>query len=117
MGEEVPEWGLYLLGQPPGSVAWPARWVRWPDFRLPSDDADARAALVEAWERAANERVEIACSGGSGRTGTGLAALAVLCGVRPEGAVDWVRKHYRAHAVETPAQRRWVSRFGTHFRP
>ena len=68
--------------------------------------------LVEAWERAAGERVEVACGGGRGRTGTALACLAVLDGVPPEEAVAYVRAHYDRHAVETPWQRRYVRRFG-----
>lgn len=63
------------------AVAWEARWVRWPDFGLPADPAAAAGALREAWERAAAERVEIACAGGYGRTGTALACLAVLDGL------------------------------------
>jgi len=104
----LPEFGLYLLGSPPPPVAWEARWVRWPDFRLPSDRMDAAAALLEAWARAAAERVEIACSGGHGRTGTALAWLAVLDGVPARKAVRYVREHYDPRAVETPSQRLYV---------
>jgi protein-tyrosine phosphatase len=73
--------------------------------------ADARAALEEAWARAVSERVEVACSGGHGRTGTALACLAVLDGVPPDEAVAWVREHYRRRAVETPAQARFARLF------
>ena len=59
-----------------------------------------------------DERVEIACGGGTGRTGTALALLAVWGGVRPDDAVAWVRAHYRPRAAETPWQRRWVRRTG-----
>jgi hypothetical protein len=106
-----PEFALYLLGHEPPPVAWDARWVRWPDFRLPSDRAAAREALCEAWRRAECERVEIACGGGRGRTGTALACLAVLDGEAPHAAVAYVREHYAPGAVETPWQRRFVSRF------
>ena len=82
--------------------------MRWPDFRLPSDPDDARAALRTAWERSDDERVEVACGGGRGRTGTALACLAVLDGVPADDAVAWVRAHYDPRAVETPWQRRWV---------
>jgi len=85
--------------------------VRWPDFRLPTDRAQAVAALREAWERAATQRVEIACGGGRGRTGTALACLAVLDGVPATEAVGYVRRHYHPRAVETPWQRRYVARF------
>jgi hypothetical protein len=106
-----PDFGLYLLGKPPPPQPWTGRWVRWPDFRLPTDPADARAALEEAWARAAAERVEVACSGGQGRTGTALGCLAVLDGVPAEDAVTWVRRHYARRAVETPAQARFVRSF------
>jgi protein-tyrosine phosphatase len=107
-----PDFGLYLLGREPSPVDWEYRWLRWPDFRLPSDRAAAGEALREAWERAAAERVEVACGGGQGRTGTALACLAVLDGVPAEEAVGYVRTRYSPRAVETPWQRRFVSRFG-----
>jgi protein-tyrosine phosphatase len=107
----LPELGVYLLGRAPEPVPWDSRWVRWPDFRLPADPAELRVTLLQAWERAADERVELACHGGTGRTGTALACLAVLDGVPPAGAVAFVREHYRRRAVETPAQRRFVARF------
>jgi protein-tyrosine phosphatase len=68
-------------------------------------------AFLEAWARAAGERVEVACGGGRGRTGTALACLAVIEGVAPGGAVDYVRRHYDRRAVDTPWQRRYVARF------
>jgi protein-tyrosine phosphatase len=107
----TPSYGVYLLGDRPPEVAWEARWLRWPDFRLPADRAEAREVLTEAWRRAAGERVEIACGGGKGRTGTALACLAVLDGVPPGTAVAYVREHYDRRAVETPWQRRYVRRF------
>jgi rhodanese/phosphatase family protein len=106
-----PEFALYLLGHEPPPVDWPARWVRWPDFRLPKDRRDATDAFREAWRRADGERVEVACAGGHGRTGTALACIAVLDGVPARDAVAFVRANYDAHAVETPAQRRFVTRF------
>lgn len=106
-----PDFGLYLLGSAPEPVDWDSRWVRWPDFRLPADRSDAAAALRLAWQRAASERVEVACAGGRGRTGTALACLAVLDGVPAGDAVAFVREHYHPGAVETPGQRRYVARF------
>jgi protein-tyrosine phosphatase len=106
-----PDFALYLLGHEPPPVGWEACWVRWPDFRLPSDRAAAGEALREAWARAERSRVEIACGGGRGRTGTALACLAVLDGLSPGMAVAYVREHYASGAVETPWQRRFVSRF------
>ena len=106
-----PDFALHLLRHRPPAVPWPSRWVAWPDFRLPSDRDDALEALAQAWARAEHERVEVACGGGRGRTGTALACLAVLDGVPPAQAVAFVRRGYAARAVETPWQRRFVERF------
>ncbi|MDJ0460234.1 protein-tyrosine phosphatase family protein [Streptomyces sp. H27-C3] len=107
----VPEFAVHLLGKRPPDVPWEARWLRWPDFRLPSSHAEARAVLGEAWERSKSGRVEMACGGGRGRTGTALACVAVLDGVPADQAVDFVRRNYDPRAVETPWQRRFVLRF------
>ena len=110
--DQIPHFSVYLLGRRPVPVDWDMRWVRWPDFWIPVDRRDAGDALREAWERAADERVEIACVGGRGRTGTALACLAVLDGVPPRQAVNLIRARYDSRAVETPWQRRFV----THYR-
>jgi protein-tyrosine phosphatase len=110
-GGPLPQFGLYLLGRRPAPVEWESRWLRWPDFRLPSDRTDAADALRTVLARAGDERVEVACGGGRGRTGTALACIAVLDGVPGGEAVAYVREHYDSHAVETPWQRRFVSRF------
>ncbi len=107
----LPTFAVYLLGAQPPAVAWESRWLRWPDFWLPVDRVQARALLREAWRRAASERVEVACAGGRGRTGTALACLAVIDGVPAGEAVAFVRRHYDPHAVETLWQRRYVARF------
>ncbi len=104
-----PTYGLYLLGKPPPQVPWPYAWLKWPDFWLPGPDA--ATALRTAWDRAASDRVELACGGGRGRTGTALACLAVLDGVPAYEAVAFVRREYDHRAVETPWQKRYVRRF------
>lgn len=107
-----PDWGLYLLGGPPTASGWPDRWLRWPDFWLPLSASDARSAFEEAHRRAAaGQRVEVACGGGVGRTGTALACIAQLGGIGARDAVAWVRARYHPRAVETPWQRRYVRRF------
>lgn len=108
---EKPAFALYLLGRQPPEVDWESRWVPWPDFRLPRDRDLARELFGEAWERTARERVEVACEGGRGRTGTALACIAVLDGCPPDQAVAFVRAGYERHAVETPWQRRYVAGF------
>lgn len=108
-GAPAPDLAVYLLRKDPGIAGWPYRWVRWRDFRLPDSTDDAVSALQEAHARAGHERVEIACVGGIGRTGTALALLAVMSGVAPDDAVGWVRANYHPRAVETRRQRRWVA--------
>jgi len=107
-----PDLGLYLLPRPPAATPWESRWVRWPDFALPADPALLREALVELLSRCRDERTEVACLGGTGRTGTALACLAILDGVAPGEAVEFVRRGYRPKAVETRAQAAFVARFG-----
>ncbi len=102
----MPEFAVYLLNKRPEPASWESRWIRWQDFGLPRDRHDAQHALREAWRRAAKERVEIACAGGRGRTGTALACLAVLDGVPADEAVAYVRG---ATTAETPWQRRYVT--------
>ena len=109
-GDELPEYGVYLTATPPPETGWESHWVCWPDFRLPRSSADAIAALEAAYGRAASTRVEIACDGGTGRTGTAIALLARFAGVPGDEAVGWTRAHYRPRAVETPWQRRFAAR-------
>ncbi|MFI6425917.1 protein-tyrosine phosphatase family protein [Promicromonospora sp. NPDC050880] len=113
----APDFAVYLRGTDPRVEGWEYRWVRWRDFRLPDSTDDALAALRQAHARAETERVEIACDGGVGRTGTALAVLATLSGVAPTDAVAWVRAHYHRRAVETRGQRRWAEQTGTAVRP
>jgi protein-tyrosine phosphatase len=90
---------------------WPYRCVRWPDFWVPANTPDALEALHSAHRLAyQGARVEVACHGGKGRTGTALAALAVLDGLSPREAVAWVRARYHPDAVEMPWQRWWLHR-------
>lgn len=108
-----PQFAVHLLGQSPPPVTWEARWVRWADMGLPRHPREVRAVLEEVRRRGRTERVELACAGGRGRTGTALACLAVLEGVPARDAVAFVRRHYHPRAVETPWQRvfvRWFAR-------
>jgi hypothetical protein len=102
--------GLYLDAR--WQPTWPADLIEWRDFGLP-DDAESAARKIEAaFGRARQgELVEVGCLGGSGRTGTVLACMAVLAGVPPEEAVAWVRNADKAEAVETAEQEEWVRWF------
>ncbi len=113
----VPEFGLYLGGRGlwarhRAALTWPQAWIEWPDFLLPVHGDRAAGHIRALHERArAGRRVEVACGGGVGRTGTVVACLAVLAGVPSAEAVGWARANYHERAVETPWQRAWVSRF------
>jgi protein-tyrosine phosphatase len=111
VGDEKPEFGLYLLGRQPPPTEWESRWIPWPDFRLPRDPSEAVRALVVTYSLAADHRVEVACAGGHGRAGTALACMATLAGLPPRDAVAFVRRHYDRHAVETPFQKQFVHTF------
>ena len=106
-----PDFALYLRGRQPPPVEWESQWIRWPDFWLPSDRDGFLESLRELRKRSETERVEIACGGGFGRTGTALACLVVLDGLPNDRAIAYVREHYSHRAVETPWQRRFVARF------
>ncbi|MFD4367284.1 protein phosphatase [Rhodococcus sp. NPDC058521] len=107
----LPDFGVYLTGKAPSALAWEQRWVRWPDFWLPADRGALRSVLEEALERSERDRIEFACGGGYGRTGTALACLAVLDGIPKANAVAYVREHYSPRAVEMPWQHRFVKSF------
>src|SRR3954447_11248880 len=101
------DFGLYMDAH--WAPTWPADVIAWADFGLPESSPVAAAQIRAAFARAkAGERVEIACLGGRGRTGTVLACMAVLAGVPGCDAVDWVRSNYLPGAVETPEQESWV---------
>ena len=110
--EDDPEraFGLYLDAR--WEPSWPADVVAWPDFGLPAEPEVAAGQINDAFSRARRgELVEVGCLGGSGRTGTALACMAVLAGVPAAEAVPWVRAAYRPEAVETPEQEAWVQWF------
>ena len=111
--EDDPEraFGLYLDEH--WAPTWPADLVAWPDFGLPEEPEVAARQIVDAFGRAQRgELVEVGCLGGSGRTGTVLACMAILARVAPGEAVEWVREAYRPEAVETAEQEAWVEWFG-----
>jgi len=103
--------GLYLDER--WAPTWEADLVAWPDFGLPDEPEVAAQQISDAFDRAKrDELVEVGCLGGSGRTGTVLACMAILAGVAPGEADGWVRSAYRPEAVETAEQEAWVEWFG-----
>ncbi|MFF5260046.1 protein-tyrosine phosphatase family protein [Actinomadura viridis] len=113
----TPDVGLYLGSgrlrrRHEAALSWPHVWIDWPDFLLPRHSDEAVRQIHHLHEKARSGLLaEVACGGGVGRTGTVIACLAILSGVDAADAVDWARAHHHPKAVETPWQRRWVSRF------
>jgi hypothetical protein len=109
-GTVAPDFGLYL--DPQWTPWWSSVMLDWPDFGVPADRDDADREIASAFERARRgERVEVACVGGHGRTGTVLACMAILAGVPSGEAVTWVRETYCQRAVQEPSQQYWIERF------
>jgi Swiss Army Knife protein, DSP-PTPase phosphatase domain len=108
--DEKPDFGLYL--DPMWTPTWPSEHLDWPDFGVPTQHVQADAAIERAWRKAQKgARVEVACIGGHGRSGTVLACMAVLAGIAPDEAVRWVRQAYCERAVQEPSQEYWMQRF------
>ena len=105
-----PDLAVHLAATRPPATPWEQRWIRWPDFLLPVSTLTALRVLHDAHASASEQRVEVVCRGGVGRTGTAIALLAGFAGVEPESAVAWARAHHHPRAAEVPWQRRWVVR-------
>ena len=115
--EHDPDRDFGLYADPRWQPTWPAEIIDWADFGVPTDGERAATQIREAFSRARDgETVEVGCLGGLGRTGTVLACMAVLAGIDPGDAIAWVRQSYKAGAVETPDQERWVGWFSQHAR-
>ena len=115
-GDPDPDFGLYLDHRwADAHVRWDHTILDWPDFGVPlgvESTRRAHEAIRDAYARAARgERVEVACIGGIGRTGTVLGCMAVLAGVPAADARRWVREHYRSIAIETEQQNQFIVDF------
>ena len=115
-GDPDPDFGLYLDHRwADQDVPWDHTILDWPDFGVPLGVESTRCAheaIRDAYERAARgERVEVACIGGIGRTGTVLGCMAVLAGVPAPDARRWVREHYRSIAIENELQHEFILDF------
>lgn len=111
-GEPKPDFGLYLATSWASNADCLAHYINWTDMGLPTIDWNVVIwAIEQAFESAKTINVEVGCVGGHGRTGTVLACMATLAGVKPGNAVKWVRKHYCEHAVESDDQAWFVKWF------
>jgi tRNA/tmRNA/rRNA uracil-C5-methylase (TrmA/RlmC/RlmD family) len=79
------------------------------DFCTPNATALANGLETAVKQVLAGRPVYVGCYGGRGRTGLFLAVLAKAFGV--ESPVEYVRKNYYHHAVETAEQYKFVTQF------
>lgn len=107
-----PDYGLYLdRCWTPSGIGY---FIDWKDYGLPVWWDAAARTIIETFNKAKEGYwVEIGCIGGHGRTGTVLAAMCVLGGMKPKKAIKYVRDAYCSHAIETDEQEWWVSWFET----
>ena len=57
------------------------------------------------------QRIEIGCMGGHGRTGTLMALIMVQLGCKPGKAIKTIRKDYCDKAIETKKQEELIKAF------
>lgn len=111
--DPAPDWGLYLDGM--WESAGMAYTVDWPDMRLPKRFQATALAIIDVYNKAREGMwVEVGCIGGHGRTGTALACMAVLGGMKPAEAIQHVRASYCTKTLETTEQEwfvEWFDRF------
>lgn len=108
--EEAPDFGLYLDSSWHASCL--AYTIDWPDYGIPRRFDIAAKAIIDTYNKAREGLwVEIGCIGGHGRTGTALACMAVLGGMKPDDAIHHVRSTYCDHTIETDEQAWFVEWF------
>ena len=119
--EPMPELGVYLtyswasklsyfisagkIEGPKEDLLWPYVAADWPDMgSLPNLELASLLAFTTT-EIKKGKRVEIACFGGHGRTGTFIAMLRVILGkMKAADAINTLRDDYCNHAVEAQKQ-------------
>ena len=84
-------------------------YINWPDFGLPADIDIALDQIWEAYDRSRyyEEKVQIGCIGGHGRTGTILGCMAIIGSdgqMTAEDAIKFTRSEYCHKAIETDLQ-------------
>ena len=111
--DDIPDWGLYVDSswRPAGL----ATFIPWTDHGQPKINWHlAASAIIDAYDKAKQGlSVEIGCIGGHGRTGTVLACMAILSGVKPDEACAWVWANYCGHAIEDDSQVWWIEWFAS----
>jgi hypothetical protein len=111
-------WAPTITTTPSLDVPWAPKYqtqgvfVDWPDFGVPRKETPV--VEMTQWMLAKIEsglKVETACMGGHGRTGTMLAMLLVAQGVTPPDAIERVRTDHCKKAIENNVQAEYVADF------
>lgn len=111
-------WAGPLMTSPGMDVPWQDKLftqqvlLDWPDFSTPND----MVPMIEVVDWMLDQikdgkKLETACMGGHGRTGTMLALLLCAQGVYPATAVERVRKTYCKEAIENAKQIDYIAQF------
>lgn len=79
--------------------------LEWPDGTSPPVGLSFWQKL---WELLPEGNTVVSCIGGHGRTGTFLAAMAIALGMKPEDAINHVRKNHCEKAIETLSQEEYL---------
>jgi hypothetical protein len=81
----------------------------WPDYGVVNLPKEFWIKLLKHLED--NKlRMLVLCLGGHGRTGTALAVMMTMAlDYTPDQAINWIRRHYCDHAIETKGQADYVS--------
>lgn len=77
------------------------------DFSTPTIEQAVEGALLAVAYALEHRPVYVGCMGGKGRTGLMLGVAAVLCGIW--NPVEYVRKTFSLHAIETKQQEVFVN--------
>lgn len=81
-----------------------------PDYGVPENPK--RYLRIVAWlvdQAKQGAAVEVGCTGGHGRTGTALASMLILQGMKPRAAIRRVRTSYCDLAVESDRQEKFLN--------
>jgi hypothetical protein len=94
------------------NAGFPALLVDWPDMGVPKLNYLRTAVDWTKWYLKQGGKVEVACIGGHGRTGTFLAVLLREYGFSAHDAVEVVRKAVCSNCIETQKQIDLIVKWG-----
>lgn len=103
-----------FAGRDAQGIAENVVYISWPDGRIPRRPQQAIEQLKDLLKSADDKRIEVTSGSGMGRTGTALAIMAVLEGMEPSKAIDFLHEAYSDDAVMSHAQSGFLADMGSH---